>query len=85
MKISGMARARIRLDIAGLTGVHAVRAARTALSAVPGIVDAEVALSGAVLQMDEPLDEAALRATLDAVGLQLLRVIVEHARVLPLA
>jgi copper chaperone CopZ len=77
-------RTRIALGIDGLTGSHAVRAVWTALGAVPGIVSADVALSGVQLEMEGVLDEAVLGAALEAAGVTLRSVTIVQPRVLPI-
>lgn len=78
-------RSRIRLELDGLVAVHAVRAVWTALAAVPGIVSAEVTMAGAVIELEGPLDRAALDDALDAAGTRVTRIVVEQERILPLA
>jgi len=66
-----MPRHRIHVQIDGLVAVHAVRAVRTALAAVPGVQSAEVSMAGAILECEGEIDavfEAALRHALDAAG-----------------
>jgi len=82
--MSERARTRVTLEIDGLTGIHAVRAVWTALGAVPGIVAAEVAMSGVQLDVEGVLDEATLGAALDAAGLTLVSVTIVQPRVLPI-
>jgi hypothetical protein len=77
-----MTRQRIHVQLDGLIAVHAVRAVWTALGAVPGVVSAEVTMQGAVLELDGPLDRAALDAALDAAGVTVRGIRVE-ARALP--
>lgn len=87
VKFPGMttvARLRVRLEVEGLTGTHAVRAAWTALTAVPGIVAAEVSMAGILLEVAGVLDEALVAASLDAAGVRLVGVVVEHRRGLPI-
>ena len=76
---------RIRLELDGLVAVHAVRAVWTSLSAVPNVVAAEVTMAGATLELDGPLDRAALDSALDAAGVRVVSVTVEQRRMLPLA
>ena len=54
-----------------MIAVHAVRAVRTALAAVPGIEHAEVSMQGAVLETSAPVSEAALREALGLAGVEL--------------
>jgi len=82
--MSERARTRVTLEIDGLTGIHAVRAVWTALGAVPGIVAAEVAMSGVQLDVEGVLDEATLGAALDSAGLTLVSVTIVQPRVLPI-
>ena len=82
--MSERARTRVTLEIDGLTGIHAVRAVWTALGAVPGIVAAEVAMSGVQLDVEGVLDEATLGAALAAAGLTLVSVTIVQPRVLPI-
>ena len=77
-----MPRQRIHVQLDGLVAVHAVRAVWTALGAVPGVLSAEVTMQGAVLEVEGPLDRAALDAALDAAGVSVRSLRVE-ARVLP--
>ena len=76
---------RVRVELEGLVAVHAVRAVWTALTAVPNVVSAEVTMAGAVLELDGPLDRAALDAALDLAGVRVVAVTVEQRRMLPLA
>lgn len=87
MSISGgfHSRSRVRLELEGMLAVHAVRAVWTALGAVPGVVSAEVTMAGAVLEVEGPLDRAALDAALDAAGVRVKGLVVEQQRILPLA
>jgi hypothetical protein len=78
-------RCRVRLDIEGLVAVHAVRSVWTALTAVPGIVTAEVSMSGAVLEMERAPDRAELDAALEPAGARIVAMHIEARRVLPLA
>lgn len=59
-----MPRQRIHVEIEGLIAVHAVRAVRTALAAVPGIEQAEVTMQGAVLETSGEVTESALAEAL---------------------
>ena len=61
-----------------------MRAAWTALAAVPGVRSAEVTMSGATLETDGPLDRVALEEALAAAGLTVVAVEVEARRTLPL-
>lgn len=83
--MNGRTSARIRIELDGLVAVHAVRAVWTALTAVPHVVSAEVSMAGAVLELDGPLDRAALDAAMDAAGVRVTGVTVEQRRMLPLA
>jgi copper chaperone CopZ len=74
----------VTVEIDGLTGIHAIRAVWTALGAVPGVVSAEVAMTGVKLELDGPLDREALAAALDAAGVKLVAVTVDQTRVLPI-
>ena len=76
---------RVRVELEGLVAVHAVRAVWTALTGVPNVVSAEVTMAGAVLELDGPLDRAALAAALDLAGVRVVAVTVEQRRMLPLA
>jgi hypothetical protein len=82
--MSERARTRVRLEIDGLTGIHAVRAVWSALGAVPGIVGAEVSMGGVQLDVEGALDEVTLSAALDAAGLTLVSVTIVQPRVLPI-
>jgi copper chaperone CopZ len=79
-----MARQRTHVELEGLVAVHAVRAVRTALAAVPGVDRAEVSMRGAVLEGEGPVDVDALRDALALVGVRVLSLRVERAG-LPLA
>ncbi len=59
---------RAYVEIDGLASVYAVRAAWTALTALPGIVTASVSLDGAVLETEFPVDEQALADVLATAG-----------------
>lgn len=88
MKISIMAhttRSRVKVEVDGMVGIHAVRAVWTALSAVPGVVSADVTMSGVLLEVEGALDEQLLGAMLSAAGVQLVAVTVEQRSILPLA
>ncbi|HEY0929101.1 MAG TPA: hypothetical protein VGE27_04215 [Gemmatimonas sp.] len=66
-----MPRYRAYVEIDGLIAVHAVRAVWTALTAVPGILSAEVSMTGAVLELEAPVDRDALAAALAMAGVTL--------------
>jgi len=66
-----MPRYRAHVEINGLLSVHAVRAVWTALTAVPGILTAEVSMTGAVLDLERPIDREALATALAAAGVEL--------------
>lgn len=71
-----MPRQRISVEIEGLIAVHAVRAVRTALAAVPGIEHAEVTMQGAVVETTGALNEAALAESLaDALAMAGVRLV----------
>lgn len=74
-----MPRQRIHVEIAGLVAVHAVRAVRTALTAVPGIERADVSMAGAILESTGPVDERQLADALAMAGVRLIGVRVERA------
>lgn len=57
------------VTIGGMLGTPAVRAAFTALAAVPGVTQAHVEPGRATLEHDGPLDHDALRSALGLVGL----------------
>lgn len=78
-----MPRQRIHVQIDGLLSVHAVRAAWTALSAVPGVVQAEVSMRGAILETEGPVDRQLLADSLALAGVQLAGMTVEKGH-LPL-
>ena len=73
----------------GLVAIHAVRAVRTALGAVPGVLFAEVTMTGAVLELEGVVDVLALRpvlaSALDVVGVRIVTIRVLQRRILPLA
>jgi copper chaperone CopZ len=73
-----MPRQRIHVEIEGLIAVHAVRAVRMALAAVPGIEQAEVTMQGAVLEVTAPVSESALADALALAGVQLRSVRIER-------
>lgn len=75
-----MPRHRIHVQIDGLLSVHAVRAVWTALTAVPGVVGAEVSMRGAVLDTEGPVDRQVLEAALDMAGVQLVGMAVEKGQ-----
>jgi hypothetical protein len=83
--MSARTSSRVRVELDGLVAVHAVRAVWTALSAVPHVVSAEVTMAGAVLELDGPLDRAALDSAMEAAGVRVAGVTVEQRRMLPLA
>lgn len=59
------------VEIDGLLGVYSVRAVWTALTAVPGILSATVDMTGAVLELDSPVEEAVLAEVLSSAGVGL--------------
>jgi hypothetical protein len=65
-----MPRYRIHVQIEGLLSVHAVRAVRTALAGVPGVLGAEVSMRGAVLDADEAIAPGLLHEALAHAGVQ---------------
>ena len=69
-----MPRHRIHVQLDGLLSIHAVRAVRTALGAVPGVLGAEVSMQGAVLDTESPLDRNALDEALAYAGVRVLSV-----------
>ena len=75
-----MPRQRIHVQIEGLLSVHAVRAVWTALSAVPGVLTAEVSMRGAVLDTDGPVDETLLAESLAMAGVHLVGMTVEKGQ-----
>lgn len=78
-----MPRQRIHVQIDGLLSVHAVRAVWTALTAVPGVLHAEVTMLGAVLETEGPVDREVLADSLSLAGVQLRDMTVEKGH-LPL-
>lgn len=78
-----MPRQRIHVQIDGLLSVHAARAVWTALTAVPGVLRAEVTMRGAVLDTEAPLDRQLLADCLELAGVQLVGMTVEKGH-LPL-
>jgi len=85
MLMSARTSTRVRIEMEGLVAVHAVRAVWTALTAVPNVVSAEVTMAGAVLELDGPLDRAALDSAMAMAGVRVTGVTVEQRRMLPLA
>lgn len=83
-RMGPVSRSHIRLEVEGLTGTHAVRAAWTALAAVPGIVSADVSMAGVVLEVEGVLDQSLLATALDAAGVRLIGISVKHTRALPI-
>ena len=82
-------RTRVEITLDGLIAIHAVRAVRMALGAVPGVVVAEVTMTGAALELEGVVDVLALRAVLasalDVVGVRIVTISVSPGRILPLA
>jgi hypothetical protein len=78
-----MPRPRIHVQIEGLLSVHAVRAVWTALSAVPGVLQAEVSMRGVVLEADGPIERDVLADCLAMAGVRLVDMTVEKGH-LPL-
>lgn len=78
-----MSRQRVHVEIAGLLSVHAVRAVQTALTGVPGILQAEVSMAGAILETeplpDQELFRSLLADALDLAGVELRTVRIERA------
>ena len=79
----------MHLELRGLVAVHAARAAHTALAAVPGLLSANVTMSGAEVHLSGPYDPEtfanAVRAALEPIGVELIAVRVVQQRVLPMA
>jgi copper chaperone CopZ len=74
VEIGKMPRRRIHVQIEGLLSVHAVRAVRTALAGVPGVLGAEVSMRGAVLDADADIAPALLHEALGHAGVQVLEI-----------
>ena len=72
---------QFHLIIAGMHSVHAKRAAWMALAGVPGVRSADVAMGGARIACDGPVDESTLREAIESVGLT----VISLTRELPLA
>jgi copper chaperone CopZ len=72
------------LAITGMSCVHCKRAVFTALTAVPGIVRADVSIGGAVVEHDGSVTEGALREAVAAAGYEISGV-TEDRRTLPQA
>ncbi len=72
-----------RLTISGMTSVHAVRAIFTALTAVEGIVRADVSLAGATIEHDGRATETMLRAAIAMAGFHVVNA-TQEKRALPL-
>jgi hypothetical protein len=72
VEIGKMPRHRIHVQIEGLLSVHAVRAVRTALAGVPGVLGAEVSMRGAVLDADDAIAPGLLHEALAHAGVQVL-------------
>jgi hypothetical protein len=66
-----------------MTSVHAARALHSALAIVAGIEWAQVKLGEAEIECERPLDEEALRAAIESVGLGLAG-ITQERRTLPI-
>lgn len=75
-----MPRHRIHVQIDGLLSVHAVRAVWTALTAVPGVLGAEVSMRGAILDTEGPIDRQALEESLAMAGVRLVGLTVEKGQ-----
>lgn len=75
----------VRLELHGLVAVHAVRSVWTALAAVPGIISADVSMSGALLEMNDRPDRAVLDAAVEPAGVRILSMSETPQRSLPLA
>ncbi len=82
-------RTRVHITLDGLVAIHAVRAVRMALGAVPGVVSAEVTMIGAAVEIEGIVDALALRAVLASalhvVGVRIVTISVSPGRILPLA
>lgn len=61
---------RYEVLIPGMVAIHARNAVFTALAAVPGVVRAEVELGRAVVAVEAPMPEGALRAAIAAAGFE---------------
>jgi copper chaperone CopZ len=70
------------IEIAGMRAVHSVRAVFTALTAVEGIVSADVQLGSATIEHDGRASAEALRAAIALAGYEVTRVR-EDRRALP--
>jgi len=70
VEIGKMPRHRIHVQLEGLLSVHAVRAVRTALAGVPGVVGADVSMRGAVLDADAEIAPALLEEALGYAGVR---------------
>jgi len=75
---------RYFVRLSGMHAVHAARALQTALSGLPGVLDAEVRLGEAVIAHDGELSERDLRNAVIEAGLGVLELVEERRRRLPL-
>jgi hypothetical protein len=80
---SNLPRRRLFVHLDGLVAVHAARAVHMALAGVPGVCTAAVTLAGAELEVEGPLDRAALEAAVALAGATV-RQVVAQPRTLPL-
>jgi copper chaperone CopZ len=75
---------RFVLKIAGMNAVHAVRAVETSLRGIPGVLDTEVTLGGAVVTHDGRLRASPLRDAVRDAGFEITEILEDRRHRLPL-
>ena len=79
-----MAAGRFYLRLSGMNAVHAVRALRTSLGGIPGVIHAEVKMGEAVVSHDGRVNEKAIRDAVKYAGLGVVSLSDDRRRRLPL-
>ncbi len=85
---AGMTRAHVQLTLDGMVAVHAVRAVWTSLTAVAGVMSADVTMAGVRLDVDGSLTDATIRRSLDealaAADVRIVTCTISRSRALPI-
>lgn len=75
---------RFYLRLSGMNAVHAVRALKTAVGGLPGVIHADIKMGEAVISHDGRLSEKALRDAVKYAGLGIVNLSEDRRRRLPL-
>ena len=75
---------RFYLRLSGMNAVHAVRALRTSLGGIPGVIHADVKMGEAVVSHDGRVTEKAVRDAVKFAGLGVVSLSDDRRRRLPL-